>query len=140
MDDSLAADQRVKSPARPYRDASDLLNEHGIQVARRCEIEEFAVIGPQVTKRGVAQPHSLFKHRIEHRDKITGRGVDDAQYLGGRGLLLQRLARFGDQPCVLDRDHGLIGEGADQFDLPLGERLYTLPTERNYADRFALTQ
>ena len=30
---------------------------------------------------------------------------------------------LGDEPSILDRDHRLIGEGADQFDLPFGKRL-----------------
>ena len=79
---------------------------------------------------GPAQPHRLFQHRIEHRRQIAGRGVDDLQHLGGRGLLFQRLALFGHQPRVLDRDHRLIGEGADKFDLPVGERLDPLAREQ----------
>ena len=47
-----------------------------------------------------------------------------------RGLqILQRLRQFAgagfdalEQPHVLDRDHGLVGEGRDQFDLLVGER------------------
>ena len=65
----------------------------------------------------------LLQNRIEHRRQIARRGVDHLQHLGGRGLLFQRLALLGQQPRVLDRDHRLIGEGADQFDLPVGERL-----------------
>ena len=65
----------------------------------------------------------LLQDRIEHRREIAGRGVDDLQHLRGRGLLLQCLTLLGQQPRVLDRDHGLIGEGGDEFDLPVGERL-----------------
>ena len=36
-----------------------------------------------------AQTHRFFEHRIEHRRKIAGRGIDDLQHLGGRGLLFQ---------------------------------------------------
>ena len=81
------------------------------------------VIGCKVPN---AAPHSrmrLFQHRIEHRREIAGRGIDNLQHLGGRGLLLQRLPLLGQQPRVLDRDHRLIGEGADELDLPVGERL-----------------
>jgi len=38
-------------------------------------------------------------------------------------LPLQRLPLFAYQPCVLDRDHCLIGERLDKFDLPIGKRL-----------------
>jgi len=44
-------------------------------------------------KGGVTQPHRLFEHRIEHRREVAGRAVDNLQYLGGRGLLLQALAQ-----------------------------------------------
>ena len=72
---------------------------------------------------GAAKMVCLLQHRVEHRREVAGRGVDHLQHLGGRGLLLQCLALLGHQPRVLDRDHGLIGEGADEFDLPIGERL-----------------
>src|SRR5215472_1821576 len=32
----------------------------------------------------------LFQDRLEYRGEVAGRGVDDLQYLGGRGLLCQR--------------------------------------------------
>jgi hypothetical protein len=41
-----------------------------------------------------------------------------------RGLLLQRLAQLVEQPRVLDRDHCLVGEGRDEFNLPVGEWPY----------------
>ena len=94
----------------------------------------------KVPMRGLAQPHRLFQHRVEHRREIAGRGVDDLQHLGGRGLLLQRLALFGDQPRVLDRDHRLISEGADEFDLPVGERFHPLAREHDDTDRFTFAQ
>jgi len=48
--------------------------------------------------------------------------------------------QFAEQPRVLDRDNGLVGKGADQFDLPLAEWLDPLPRQREDPDRFALTQ
>ena len=68
----------------------------------------------------------LFQHRVEHRREVAGRGVDDLQHLGGRGLLLQRLARLGDQPRVLHRDDRLRREILQQRDLLVGERPYLL--------------
>src|SRR5215813_1136154 len=57
-----------------------------------------------------AQPHRLVEHRVEHRHEIAGRRIYDLQYLGGGGLLLQSLARLGDQPGVLNCDDRLRGE------------------------------
>jgi len=64
----------------------------------------------------------LVEDRVEHRCQITGRRIDDLQYLGGRGLLLQRLTRLGQQPRVLHRDHRLRREILKQCDLFLAER------------------
>ena len=47
---------------------------------------------------------------------------DHAQDIGGRGLLLQGLARLGDQPRILHGDHGLRRESLQKRDLPIGER------------------
>ena len=70
----------------------------------------------------IAEPHRLVEHRIEHRREIAGRGIDDLEDLGGRGLLVERLARLGDEPGVLHRDHRLGGEVLQQRDLLVGER------------------
>ncbi len=54
------------------------------------------------------------------------------KYVGGGGLLLQQLLQvvgarlhLVEQTHVLDRDHRLVGEGGDQLDLLIGERLDT---------------
>ena len=65
----------------------------------------------------VAQPDRLFQHRVEYRGEIAGRGIDDAQDLGSGGLLLQGLARLGQQPRVLHRDHRLSREIFQKRDL-----------------------
>jgi hypothetical protein len=82
----------------------------------------------------------LFQYRFEDRLEVTGRGIDDLQHLGRRGLLLQRLAQLGQQPRVLDRDDRLVGKGAHQFDLPLSERLDPLPREIDRAEHGPLAQ
>ena len=57
--------------------------------------ETFAIVGTRTPEAGLAQPHRLFQHRVEHRGEIAGRGIDDPQHLGGRGLLVERLRQFG---------------------------------------------
>ena len=62
--------------------------------------------------------------------RSTGERLMTLKHLGGRGLLLQRFgklvacapAQLVEQPRILDRDHGLVGEGLDQLDLLVGER------------------
>jgi hypothetical protein len=67
------------------------------------------------------------------------------QHLRGRRLLLQRLAQLEsaslhlvEQPRVLNRDHGLVGEGLDQRDLRIGERLDLQAIGQNDAEQFIL--
>ena len=54
--------------------------------------------------------------------RSPGERTDDAQHVGGGGLLLQRLPQFVQQPRVLDGDDGLGGEVLHQRDLFVGER------------------
>ena len=58
---------------------------------------------------------------VEHRLHVRGRAADDAEHLGRRRLMLQRLAQFRvalleffEQPHVFDGDHGLGGESFEQ--------------------------
>ena len=103
--------------------------------ARATPAKRFAVIGAACAERGLAQPRRLFEHRVEHRREVAGRGIDDPQHLGGRGLLLQRLARLGDQPRVLHRDDRLRREVLQQRDLLVGERPHFLAIDRDGAEQ-----
>ena len=76
----------------------------------RRSAEVLAVIGHQSPVRGAAQRMRLLQYRVEDWREIAGRGIDDLQYLRGRGLLLQRLARLGDEPRILHRNHRLRRE------------------------------
>jgi hypothetical protein len=78
---------------------------------------------------------------------IGGRAADHVEHLAGRGLVFERLfevARAGlqlaEQPRILDRDDRLVGKGAHQLDLPLGERLDPLPGENDRAEHGPLVQ
>src|SRR6516165_9352256 len=54
---------------------------------RGGEMETFPIPGSENAKGCLAQPRRLFEHRVEHRSEVAGRGIDDLQYLCGRGLL-----------------------------------------------------
>ena len=69
-------------------------------------------------------PRGALDDGVEHRLHVRRRAADDAEHLGGRRLMLQRLAQFRvalveflEQPHVLDRDHRLVGEGFEKRDL-----------------------
>ena len=67
------------------------------------------------------QPLAAVEDLVEHRLRVGHRAADDLQHLGGRGLLLERLLGLVEQARVLDRDHRLVGERAQQADLLVGE-------------------
>ena len=91
---------------------------------------------PSTLRRAIA-PASASQRRaaasareIEHCLQIEGRPADDLQHVCGGGLLLQRFRQLArarlhlvEQAHVLDRDHRLVGEGLDQLDLLIGERV-----------------
>ena len=96
-----------------------LFNESLRQTAmeRRGAHLTVALVKPQRPITRVAEPRGVCQHGIEHRLQFTRRRADDAQHLGGRGLLLQRFGELAralllrlEQPHVLDGDHRLIGE------------------------------
>ncbi len=80
---------------------------HGMD---RHGAEALAVIEHQAPIGDAAQIMCLFQDRVEHRGEVAGRRIDHLQDLGGRGLLLQRLARLGQEPRILHRDYRLRRE------------------------------
>ena len=81
--------------------------------------------------------------REEGRLRLVGRFRLGPRRLGDVALTLSGLARrlqLFEQAHVLDGDNGLIGEGRDQFDLALGERLRVGAPEPHHADRHAFPQ
>ena len=86
------------------------------------ELEPLAVEGAHQRLVGGAQAHCPLDHRIEHRREVAGRGVDNLQDLGSRGLLFQGLACLGQEARVFHRDDRLRREILQQRDLLVGKR------------------
>ena len=114
----------------------------GRRAGRRDETESVAFAQPQVAEPGTADAHRILQHGLEHGLKLAGRRADDLQHLGGRRLLLQRLAeivgalaQLVEQPRVLDGDDGLAGESLQHCDLFVGERPGHKPHDAEQADR-----
>ena len=103
-------------------------------------MDELSVVCEKSAERGLTEANRLLKYCIKHRCQIARRGVNDLQHLGGRGLLFQRLTLLSNQPHVFDRDHRLIGEGADQRDLLVGKGLHSSPSEGDDTNYDPLTQ
>jgi hypothetical protein len=65
--------------------------------------ETVTLVDQEEAKLRLAEPHCFLQHDVEHRRKIAGRGVDDLQYLSGRGLLLSRISEFAPQRITFGR-------------------------------------
>ena len=84
---------------------------------------------------------------VEHRLHVGRRAADDAEHLGGRGLMLQGLAQFCvalldflEQSDILDRDHGLVGERFEQGDLLIRKRHEPPCAEYYHSNRNTFTE
>jgi hypothetical protein len=111
LDEILPIDEPFKNRAgaKPQR-LSKSLHRRRRSAAFGHEVKGFAVEAEKSAQIGLAQPDCPSQHRVEHRSQVARRGIDDAEHLGGRGLLLQGLAGLGDEPRVLDRDDRLRRE------------------------------
>ena len=114
---------------------------------QRDGAESIAFAEPERAVTGPAQLCRIRQHRFEHGLKLARRTGNDAQHFGGGGLLLQRLGKLAralllglEQAYIFDRDHRLVGEGADQFDLLVGKRLDPLARQNDDARRRPLAQ
>ncbi len=119
----------------------------GWRVVHRSGAEAVALAEVKRTELGLADAGCVLEHGLEHGLQLARGTADDFQHIGGRGLLLQRFtqivgafAQFLEQPRVLDRDHHLFGEIAQQLDLLLGERPDLLSIDRDRADQFGVLE
>ena len=102
----------ARGNAAPHRRSASALNAVS---ATRCSRSPSISAGtPPTGRRAGAR---ALGDRVEHRLHVGRRAADDAQDLGRRGLLLERLLGLVEQAHVLDRDHRLVGEGLQQRDL-----------------------
>src|SRR6516225_1463641 len=101
-------------------------------------MEELPVVCPKAAVAHVAEAESLLQDGAEYWREVAGRGIDDAEHFGGRGLLLQGLARLGEEPRILHRDHRLRREILQQCDLLVAERGHLLSVNRQDAENIAV--
>ena len=52
------------------------------------------IIDSQEAECRIAKPQRFIEHRVEDGREVAERGVNNPQYLGGRGLPLQRFGKF----------------------------------------------
>src|SRR5262249_26896884 len=119
---------------------SAVFGKRGWYAPCRGTSEAVAITSAELAESRSTQMHGLFEYRVEHRRQVAGRGIDDLQHLRRRGLLLQGFARLGQQSRILHCNHSLVGKGANQLDLTIGERFDTMTRQANRSHDGALAQ
>src|ERR1700756_5116088 len=66
--------------------------------------------------------------------------ADDLEHIGGGGLLLQGLAQLIEQARIFNRDHRLVGEVLDQFDVAGGKGASFITSDDDRTNRPTLAQ
>src|SRR5262249_35745234 len=87
-----------------------------------------------------AQTRGVLDDGVEYGPDVGRRPRDDAQDLGGRRLLLERLLDLFEQARVLDRDDRLVGERLQARNLRLGRVARIAPGHDDHADRHSIAQ
>ena len=94
------------------------------------DVQGLTIPAVDISKRGVADPHCLLKHKCEYRFKLAFGAADDLEYLRRCGLLFERLSQVArslllglKQAHVLNGDYRLIGKGHYQFDVAIRKRI-----------------
>ena len=142
-----------EAPARPIargmaghqRAAFEHFVNFGRKVPARQDAEHRAIVAEEHRLLGSAQPRRGVGDGLEHGIEVRRRAADDRENCAGRRLLLQRLAEVArpglhlvEQPRVLDGDHGLVGEGLHQFDVPRRKLADAVAPKDEQADALAL--
>jgi hypothetical protein len=124
-----------------------LLQPLDIQAVHRDRAKDVSLAQPQIAVLGLAESGRVRQHGLEHGLQVAGRTRDNAQDLGCRRLLLQRLAKLArasllgiEQSNVLDRDDRLVGELLQQSFLRLRDGSGLGPADHDDAERIAAAQ
>src|SRR5262245_31569294 len=98
-----------------------LLKSLGADTVRGDQMHHVPIDNEDSAAKRATYAHAVACDRLEDGSRFCWRGPDGAQYLGRRGLLLERLFRLVEQADVFDGDHRLVGERLEQSNLLLGK-------------------
>src|SRR5262245_18188350 len=117
------------------------------RIVLRSQVKKLTIVAGDNGVLTAAEATGTADDRVEHRLGFGRRVRDHAQDLARGHLLFEALrevavARFEllEQPNILDRDHGLVGESLQQADLSVVEELHLGAPESDRADRDAITR
>ena len=109
--------RRAASVRKCRIDITQCLGSFWIQIAKRGDMNKFAVESKNGAAPGVTQAQRTCGDGIEYRLHIGLRLADRAQDLAGRRLLLERFLGGAELANVFDGDRGLRGKRLDQGNL-----------------------
>src|SRR3989441_9197919 len=107
--------------------------------AIRDRLEPLALDTREPTDIGAREADGVLENDVEDRLEIERGAADRLEHLADRGLLFQAFSCFVEQPDVLDRYRGLVGERLDELDLPAPERADRAAPESDGTDRLGAT-
>ena len=111
---------REASPIQAHRKSFVRdLQPAGIDAERARHMDLLAVVAENPAIAGVGQARGTLGDDVEHRLDVGRRFADHLQHFGRRRLPLERLLGLVEQPHVLDRDDGLVGEGLQEIGFAL---------------------
>src|SRR5262245_10767028 len=73
---------------------SPCFHQRGWRVLHCSRVEAVSSREKKNAKFGITNARGIFQYGLEYRLQLTARARNDAQHLGGRGLLLQRLGKL----------------------------------------------
>jgi hypothetical protein len=74
---------------------SSIIRETRWHVAHRLSVKHSAVVKLQNTEACIADARNVGQDCVEYQLQVAGLGADDAQHIGGSGLLFECFAEFG---------------------------------------------
>src|SRR5262245_32283250 len=111
-------------PGKPRFVNAHVTATNGYWTKMRPHDHQVALAEPQHHIINPTNPRGALDDGVEDRLHIRGRAADDAEHLGGCGLMFQGFAQFRvafldllEQPHVFDGDDGLISESRHEFNL-----------------------
>jgi hypothetical protein len=93
MDAILPSEKSAHRGAGPWPNRQPPEEFSNLRSPTKGAVDDMFGVGcdGQNAKRRLAEPGRLVQHCTEHGREVAGRGIDDLQYVGRRGLSLQRL-------------------------------------------------
>ena len=100
---------------------------------RPCEATDVTLVAEHVGLIGAAKAYRLYQG-VQNGFEVDRGPADRLQHVAGRRLLVQRLAQLLEKTRVLDGNHSLVCECADERDLAVGETARSVPIYRKAAN------